>query len=145
MQNKAFKLNQRFDELYNDLILEMARRRIFLVNETQLNDAQKKWVKKYFKKEVLPHITPLLMNNEMNVLQFLKDEYAYLTVELQKSSNPNTLSLRYRPITFRALSWFQSRKENAARPSSYLITLSDTASMIYLKAFSNTTSSTAMR
>ena len=54
MQNKAFKLNQRFDELYNDLILEMARRRIFLVNETQLNDAQKKWVKKYFKKEVLP-------------------------------------------------------------------------------------------
>lgn len=84
MQNKAFKLNQRFDELYNDLILEMARRRIFLVNETQLNDAQKKWVKKYFKKEVLPHITPLLMNDEMNVLQFLKDEYAYLTVELQK-------------------------------------------------------------
>ncbi|WP_146449474.1 polyphosphate kinase 1 [Vibrio kanaloae] len=84
MQTKAFKLNQRFDELYNELILEMVRRRIFLVNETQLNDPQKKWIRKYFKKEVLPHITPLLMTEEINVLQFLKDEYAYLTVELQK-------------------------------------------------------------
>ncbi|MCG9638819.1 polyphosphate kinase 1 [Vibrio sp. Isolate34] len=84
MQTKAFKLNQRFDELYNELILEMARRRIFLVNETQLNDAQKKWIRKYFKKEVLPHITPLLMTDEIDVLQFLKDEYAYLAVELQK-------------------------------------------------------------
>ena len=84
MQTKALKLNQRFDELYNELILEMARRRIFLVNETQLNESQIKWIRKYFRKEVLPHITPLLMTEEIDVLQFLKDEYAYLTVELQK-------------------------------------------------------------
>lgn len=45
MQSKALKLNLRFDELHNDLILEMARRRIFLVNETQLSDTQQKWVK----------------------------------------------------------------------------------------------------
>ena len=84
MQTKALKLNQKFDELYNELILEMARRRIFLVNETQLNESQIKWIRKYFRKEVLPHITPLLMTEEIDVLQFLKDEYAYLTVELQK-------------------------------------------------------------
>lgn len=57
MQNKALKLNQDFDNLYNELILEMARRRIFLVNETQLDEIQLKWVKKYFHKEVLPHVT----------------------------------------------------------------------------------------
>ena len=84
MQTKVLKLNQRFDDLYNELILEMARRHIFLVNETQLNDFQKKWIRKYFKKEVLPHITPLLMTDEIDLLQFLTDEYAYLTVELQK-------------------------------------------------------------
>lgn len=84
MQTKALKLNQRFDELYNELILEMARRRIFLVNETQLNESQIKWIRKYFRKEILPHITPLLMTDEIDVLQFLKDEYAYLTVELEK-------------------------------------------------------------
>ncbi|MGF1753516.1 polyphosphate kinase 1 [Vibrio makurazakiensis] len=84
MQTKVLRLNQRFDELYNELILEMARRRIFLVNETQLDEAQQKWVKKYFKKKVLPHITPLLITDEIDVLQFLKDEYAYLAVELKQ-------------------------------------------------------------
>jgi polyphosphate kinase len=84
MQTKALKLNERFDELYAELIRDMARRRIFLVNETQLNESQEKWVKKYFRNQVLPHITPLLMRDDIDVLQFLKDEYAYIAVELHK-------------------------------------------------------------
>ncbi|XAW90017.1 polyphosphate kinase 1 [Vibrio sp. CDRSL-10 TSBA] len=84
MQSKAFKLNQDFDNLYNDIILEMARRRIFLVNETQLDEAQQRWITKYFHKEVLPHITPLLMKDDIDVLQFLKDEYAYIATDLKK-------------------------------------------------------------
>lgn len=84
MQSKAAQLEKDFDELYNELLLEMARRRIFLVNETQLNEAQEKWIKKYFRKEVLPHITPLVVSEEIDVLSFLKDEYAYLTVEMRK-------------------------------------------------------------
>ncbi|HCM1312074.1 TPA: RNA degradosome polyphosphate kinase, partial [Vibrio parahaemolyticus] len=42
MQAKALKLNEQFDELYSELIREMARRRIFLVNEHQLDEAQEK-------------------------------------------------------------------------------------------------------
>ncbi|CAM2844160.1 polyphosphate kinase 1 [Vibrio neptunius] len=84
MQTKALKLNERFDELYAELIRDMARRRIFLVNETQLNESQEKWIKKYFRNQVLPHITPLLMRDDIDVLQFLKDEYAYIAVELRK-------------------------------------------------------------
>ncbi|MHC6526485.1 polyphosphate kinase 1 [Vibrio proteolyticus] len=87
MQNKALKLNQRFDELYGELIMEMARRRIFLVNETQLNETQQKWIRKYFRNEVLPHLTPLLISDEIDVLEFLKDEYAYIAVELRKGEN----------------------------------------------------------
>ncbi|EKO3655697.1 polyphosphate kinase 1 [Vibrio metschnikovii] len=84
MQSKAFKLNQDFDRLYSELIVEMARRRIFLVNESQLDPLQQKWISKYFHKEVLPHITPLLLRDDIDVLQFLKDEYAYIAVELKK-------------------------------------------------------------
>ncbi|MDN2481893.1 polyphosphate kinase 1 [Vibrio agarivorans] len=84
MQSKALKLNQDFDELYNELILEMARRRIFLVNETQLTESQQKWVKKYFKKEVQPHICPQFITKDTDLLSFLKDEYAYISVELTK-------------------------------------------------------------
>ncbi|ELB2228391.1 polyphosphate kinase 1 [Vibrio parahaemolyticus] len=87
MQAKALKLNEQFDELYSELIREMARRRIFLVNEHQLDEAQEKWITKYFRKEVMPHITPLLMKAEIDVLQFLKDEYAYIAVELRKEDH----------------------------------------------------------
>ncbi len=87
MQAKALKLNEQFDELYSELIREMARRRIFLVNEHQLDEAQEKWITKYFRKEVMPHITPLLMKDEIDVLQFLKDEYAYIAVELRKKDH----------------------------------------------------------
>lgn len=82
MQTKALRLNERFDELYADLIRDMARRRIFLVNETQLSEAQQVWVRKYFRHQVLPHITPLMLRDDIDVLQFLKDEYAYIAVEL---------------------------------------------------------------
>ncbi|MEF1341235.1 RNA degradosome polyphosphate kinase, partial [Vibrio rotiferianus] len=84
MQTKALRLNEQFDELYSELIREMARRRIFLVNENQLDDTQKRWITKYFRKEVMPHITPLLIKDDIDVLQFLKDEYAYITVDLRK-------------------------------------------------------------
>ncbi len=84
MQSKAFKLNQDFDDLYNELILEMARRRIFLVNETQLDETQQIWVRKYFHSEVRPHVTPLLMREDIDVMQFLKDEYAYIAVDLKQ-------------------------------------------------------------
>ncbi|EGR1558570.1 polyphosphate kinase 1 [Vibrio parahaemolyticus] len=87
MQAKALKLNEQFDELYSELIREMARRHIFLVNEHQLDEAQEKWITKYFRKEVMPHITPLLMKDEIDVLQFLKDEYAYIAVELRKEDH----------------------------------------------------------
>ncbi|PMG88275.1 polyphosphate kinase 1 [Vibrio breoganii] len=86
MQSKAMKLNLRFDELYSELLLEMARRRIFLVNEAQLNETQQQWLKKFFRKQVLPHITPVVMHEDINVLDFLKDEYAYLSVALVKDN-----------------------------------------------------------
>ena len=87
MQSKALKLNEQFDELYSEFIREMARRRIFLVNEQQLDESQQKWIAKYFRREVMPHITPLLMKDEIDVLQFLKDEYAYIAVELRKEEH----------------------------------------------------------
>ncbi|MDA0149111.1 polyphosphate kinase 1 [Vibrio sp. LaRot3] len=87
MQSKALKLNERFDELYQELIREMARRHIFLVNEHQLNEFQQKWIQKYFRRQVLPHMTPMLLNDEIDLLQFLKDEYAYIVVELKQAES----------------------------------------------------------
>lgn len=84
IQSKVMHLNQEFDHLYNELILEMARRGIFLVNETQLHPTQHAWLKDYFQHKVLPHITPLLVTKEIDLLNFIKDEHSYFAVQMIK-------------------------------------------------------------
>ncbi|MGF1778274.1 polyphosphate kinase 1 [Vibrio nomapromontoriensis] len=83
MQSKARKLNLRFEEIYNSLILEMTHEQIFFINETQLTHTQQIWVKKYFKKQVLPHLSPLMLNDDVDILPFVKDEYAYIGVDIK--------------------------------------------------------------
>lgn len=82
IQAKVLKADQEFDCLYNDLLLEMARNQVFLINERQLSENQKIWLRQYFKQYLRPHITPILLNHDTNLVQFLKDDYTYLAVEI---------------------------------------------------------------
>jgi len=84
IQSRVLKLNQDFDTLYNEILLEMARRHIFLINDQQLNNNQQGWLRKYFRNAILPHITPILLTDDINLLDFLKDEYSYLAIEMQQ-------------------------------------------------------------
>lgn len=93
IQDKVLKLNQDFDHLYNDILLEMARRHIFLVNERQLTEYQQSWLKRHFVSNLLPHITPIILTDDMDVLSFLKDAYSYLAVEMKKEGQPNRYAL----------------------------------------------------
>ncbi len=82
IQNKVLKTDQEFDSLYNELLLEMARNQIFLVNERQVSEKQQIWLKDYFKNYLRQHITPILIYPETNLIQFLKDNYTYLAIEI---------------------------------------------------------------
>ncbi|MCQ1056995.1 polyphosphate kinase 1 [Photobacterium sp. DNB23_23_1] len=87
IQSRVLKLNQDFDTLYNEILLEMARRHIFLVNEQQLDDHQQVWLRKHFRTRILPHVTPILLTDDIDLLQFLKDEYSYLAVEMRQGNS----------------------------------------------------------
>lgn len=89
IQQRVLHDDQLFDALYNDLLLEMARNQIFLVNERQLSDTQQSWLRHYFKQYLRPHITPILINRDTDLVQFLKDDYTYLAVEIIQNSNTN--------------------------------------------------------
>ncbi|MEA1065671.1 polyphosphate kinase 1 [Erwinia sp. HR93] len=82
IQSRVLKADQEFDALYNDLLLEMARNQIFLINERQLSANQQEWLRHYFKHSLRPHITPILITRETDLVQFLKDDYTYLAVEI---------------------------------------------------------------
>lgn len=79
---RVLKADQKFDGLYNELLLEMARNQIFLINERQLSVNQQNWLRHYFKQYLRQHITPILINPDTDLVQFLKDDYTYLAVEI---------------------------------------------------------------
>lgn len=86
IQQRVLKSEQEFDGLYNDLLLEMARNQIFLINERQLSPNQQSWLRHYFKHQLRQHVTPILINHDTNLTEFLKDDYTYLAVEIIRGS-----------------------------------------------------------
>ncbi len=82
IQQRVLRADQEFDVLYNELLLEMARNQIFLINERQLSANQQRWLRDYFREHLRPHVTPILINNDTDLAQFLKDDYTYLAVEV---------------------------------------------------------------
>ncbi|MEA9444580.1 polyphosphate kinase 1 [Candidatus Fukatsuia symbiotica] len=82
IQVKVVTAEQAFDSLYNELLLEMARKQIFLVNERQISENQQIWLRYYFKQCLRQHVTPILINHDTDLVQFLKDDYTYLAVEI---------------------------------------------------------------
>ncbi|MCW7548536.1 polyphosphate kinase 1 [Photorhabdus sp. APURE] len=87
IQAKVAKTDQEFDVLYNELLLEIARNQIFLINERQISPNQQIWLRQYFRQHLRPHTTPILINPETNLVEFLKDDYTYLAVEIVHGQN----------------------------------------------------------
>ncbi|UPY96332.1 polyphosphate kinase 1 [Pectobacterium sp. 21LCBS03] len=89
IQARVLKTDQIFDSLYNELLLEMARNQIFLVNERQVSPNQQEWLRDYFRQYLRPHITPILIFDETDLVEFLKDNYTYLAVEIIRGDEIN--------------------------------------------------------
>ncbi|MDX5542235.1 polyphosphate kinase 1 [Escherichia coli] len=68
IQSRVLKADQEFDGLYNELLLEMARNQIFLINERQLSVNQQNWLRHYFKQYLRQHITPILINPDTDLV-----------------------------------------------------------------------------
>lgn len=87
IESKVAKLDQEFDSLYNELLLEMARNQIFLINERQISPNQQIWLRQFFRQQLRQHITPILITPEIDLVEFLKDDYTYLAIEIIKGQN----------------------------------------------------------
>ncbi len=83
---KVISLQGIFWNAFQQIIKELEKEDIFLVNETQLNSEQSEWVESYFDDHVLPYLSPILLSN-VNMFPYLKDKSIYLVVKLS-SLNP---------------------------------------------------------
>ena len=88
IQARVLKADQEFDSLYNELLLEMARNQIFLINERQLSVNQQA-AAQLLQAVFTPAYLADLINRETDLVQFLKDDYTYLAVEIIRGENIN--------------------------------------------------------
>ena len=86
-------LNQqmRFEEIYQILLKELKRERIFILNEKTINAEQQQLVRNYFHEKVISNLFPILLD-EAKPFPSLRDKSSYLFIRLQ---NKLTKKLTY--------------------------------------------------
>jgi polyphosphate kinase len=81
LQRKVIAQQQNFEEIYQELLHELAKENVFIINEKQLNVKQQEYVKDYFHKEVERTLFPIMVD-ENKAFPYMKDKSGYLFVRL---------------------------------------------------------------
>ena len=76
--------SQWFEQIYNQLLKDLAKEDIYIINEGQLTKEQGAYVTAFFKEEVRPRIMPVIIKKSQP-LPTLNDDAIYLAVVMAKS------------------------------------------------------------
>lgn len=78
-------LERRFDTLYDEIIDLLAKEKIFIINEMQLNVARGQFVREYFIDSVLPKLVPVMLDYGKIRKPFpdLRDRRIYFLIKFQ--------------------------------------------------------------
>ncbi|MBP6431708.1 MAG: polyphosphate kinase 1 [Ferruginibacter sp.] len=83
IQEKVIEQQKEFDRIWNEILRELKKRKISLLNDTQLNKAQQQFVLNYFNEEVRGNVIPLMIES-IHSFPFLNDKSIYLACTLSK-------------------------------------------------------------
>ena len=86
IQSIVLRQQSEFNRIWESIVLEMEKERIYLVKETDLNEEQKIFVERYFEEEVRSNIIPLMMES-IQEFPFLRDKSLFLAVVLSKKAS----------------------------------------------------------
>ena len=73
-----------FDTCFSNIITELEKRNVFFMNENNLNEEQKRFIRVFFNETVRPKIFPVMLGKNI-VLPPLRDRSVYLMVKLSNS------------------------------------------------------------
>jgi polyphosphate kinase len=84
IQTKVRQLQNKFEVTYQNILNELERKGIIIINELGLNQQQSQFVKQYFDEKVFPILSPILLSN-IETFPYLKDKSIYLAVKLEST------------------------------------------------------------
>ncbi len=87
INREVIKQQDKFEYIfYKEILPELSKHNITLVQDETLNEEQNDFIKNYFLQEVLPDVLPVLLTKG-DVLSFLQDNVIYLAVKLYKKKS----------------------------------------------------------
>ncbi len=81
LQRKVIEQQHRFEEIYVQILKELAEHKIFIINEKQLTKYHIPFVKEYFHTEIMPALFPIMVD-DVRSFPYMKDKSGYLFVKL---------------------------------------------------------------
>lgn len=92
LQRKVIEQQIRFEEIYDQILKELAEHKIFIINEKQLTKYQVSFVKQYFHTDIMPALFPIMVD-DVRSFPYMKDKSGYLFVRLV--SNDEKKKIKY--------------------------------------------------
>ena len=83
IQEIVVKQQKEFERIWNEILRELKKEKIQLINEKQLNKTQQNFVLNYFNEEIRSNIIPLMIESIPN-FPVLNDKSIYLACKLSK-------------------------------------------------------------
>jgi len=88
VHHKVIELQQNFEKTFNQIITQLKKKEVHLLNEKQINESQKKYISEYFKEHIRPTLVPLMLN-QVNAFPSLKDKSIYFAIKLYTAGKNN--------------------------------------------------------
>lgn len=79
-------------DILNDIEKELEKEHIFIINEKQVDEEQKRFIKEYFIQKISPALVTIILNDTVD-LPLLKDSAAYLAVKMALTSGTKQFAL----------------------------------------------------
>ena len=79
-------------EILNEIENELEKESIFIINETELDEDQTRFIESYFYQEVSPALVVMVLNKDVDLPE-LRDSSGYLTVKMSNSDGTDQYAL----------------------------------------------------
>lgn len=75
---------KKFEKIYQEIVKELEKGSVYIINEKQLNKEQGDFVRSYFQEKVRPALVPIMIQSAPK-FPYLKDKSIYLAIKLEKN------------------------------------------------------------
>lgn len=82
----------KFEGIYEELLHELGKQSIYILNERMLNEEHGKFVRQYFHDEVMPALVPIMVDSSPH-FPYLRDKSVYFLVKINRADKKPKYSL----------------------------------------------------